>query len=254
MNSLKTNKMNTTQINNKHYIECDFVMLPTDVSNRYNCTQDLIVKCIKSWTPIEEDEKKVNTLSISKNWSTGVLEYYQPQHLYILSNDKIKEGDWIGYPNLKNWVPVQYLGGDLTGGEKKIIATTDTSLIIKGECRIRSGRMVEHYPTEKSLPQIPQIFIKQFINEYNKENIVNKGMVEFEQRYDDNGKTSLYAKNWSIKLNQNNEISILISSKQNEDEVKEFVNTNYSFFTEDTRKKMILGINSWINKNNLKTK
>lgn len=50
--------MNTTQINNKHYIECDVVMLPTDVSNRYNCTQDLIVKCIKSWTPIGEDEKK----------------------------------------------------------------------------------------------------------------------------------------------------------------------------------------------------
>jgi hypothetical protein len=45
------------------------------------------------------------------------------QHIYITNDEEIKEGDWIAYPNLKNWVPVKYLGGDLVGVEKKIILT-----------------------------------------------------------------------------------------------------------------------------------
>jgi hypothetical protein len=54
------------------------------------------------------------------------------QHIYITSDEEIKEGDWIGYPNLKNWIPVQYLHGDLIGSEKKIILTTDQELINYG--------------------------------------------------------------------------------------------------------------------------
>jgi hypothetical protein len=54
------------------------------------------------------------------------------QHIYITSNEEIKQGDWVGYPNLKNWVPVKYLGGDLNGTEKKIILTTDPDLIADG--------------------------------------------------------------------------------------------------------------------------
>jgi hypothetical protein len=53
-------------------------------------------------------------------------------HICITSNEEIKEGDWIGYLNLKKWVPVKYLGGDLIGSEKKIILTTDQYLISDG--------------------------------------------------------------------------------------------------------------------------
>jgi hypothetical protein len=53
-------------------------------------------------------------------------------NIYITSNEEIKEGDWIGYLNLKNWVPVQYLHGDFLGSEKKIILTTDQDLIADG--------------------------------------------------------------------------------------------------------------------------
>jgi hypothetical protein len=55
-----------------------------------------------------------------------------PQHIYITNSEEIKEGDWIGYLNLKKWVPVKYLGGDLIGSEKKIILTTDQDLIEDG--------------------------------------------------------------------------------------------------------------------------
>jgi hypothetical protein len=54
------------------------------------------------------------------------------QNIHITNDEEIKEGDWIAYPNLKNWVPVKYLGGDLVGVEKKIILTTDGDLIKDG--------------------------------------------------------------------------------------------------------------------------
>ena len=46
------------------------------------------------------------------------------EHYIVVDDSEIKEGDWIGFPNLKKFVPVQYLGGDLTGGEKKITHST----------------------------------------------------------------------------------------------------------------------------------
>ena len=57
---------------------------------------------------------------------------YIPHNIYITNDEEIKEGDYVGYTTLKNWVPVNYLGGDLTGGEKKIILTTDPDLIKDG--------------------------------------------------------------------------------------------------------------------------
>jgi hypothetical protein len=57
---------------------------------------------------------------------------YIPHNIYITNDEEIKEGDYVGYTTLKNWVPVKYLGGDLTGGEKKIILTTDPDLIKDG--------------------------------------------------------------------------------------------------------------------------
>jgi hypothetical protein len=54
------------------------------------------------------------------------------QNIYISNDEEIKEGDYIGYPTLNNWVPIKYLGGDLIGSEKKIILTTDQDLIKDG--------------------------------------------------------------------------------------------------------------------------
>ncbi len=42
------------------------------------------------------------------------------EYLVVVSADLIKSGDWIIYP-IKTTIPVQYLGGDLIGGEKKVI-------------------------------------------------------------------------------------------------------------------------------------
>ncbi len=45
-------------------------------------------------------------------------------HYIICDDSEIKKDDWIGYPNLKLFVPVQYLGGDLIGTEKRITYST----------------------------------------------------------------------------------------------------------------------------------
>ena len=86
------------------YKKVNVVMLPTNVSKRCNCTEGLIVKCIKSWTPIGEAPIEINKLFISKNWSKGVLYYYEAQHLYITSDEEIKKGDWF---ILNNCNPIQ---------------------------------------------------------------------------------------------------------------------------------------------------
>lgn len=136
---------------------CEVVILPCDVSKRWNSTEGLIVKCIKSWTPIGESPKETNKLSISKNWSKGVLDYYEAQHLYITSDDEIKEGDWaISTPSGKIYQVgnAEYANKDK---DKKIIASTDEYL---------------------RLPQPSKMFIDEFISEYNKGNIIKYVLVE----------------------------------------------------------------------------
>lgn len=147
--------------------KCQVVMLATDVSKRYNCTEGLIVKCIKEWEPCGELPEKINKLSISVNHSTGVLEYYQPQHLYILSDEEIKEGDWFlmnGCIERQCKFIENYLIVDTTEGRhhysvcKKIITSTDKSL---------------------NLPEPSTSFIQKYIEEYNKGNKIEDIMVEY---------------------------------------------------------------------------
>lgn len=97
-------------------------------------------------------------------------------HLYILSDDKIEEGDWFydflykvkQYNKTKKIIPASY--------SKKIIATTDTSLKIPGD---------DYDPRSKTgrewifLPEPSQSFIKVFIEEYNKGNVITDVMVGY---------------------------------------------------------------------------
>ena len=139
--------------------QCQVVMLPVNVSKRYNCTEELIVKCIKSWTPVGEAPKETNKLSVSKNWSTGVLDHYEPQHLYFTSDEEIKEGDWILdtrtgkiAQNINTYIK------KFNDAIKKIIASTDPYL---------------------ELPKPSNAFIEKYISEYNKGNILEKVLVEY---------------------------------------------------------------------------
>ena len=78
-------------------------------------------------------------------------------HLYVLSDDEIKEGDWCY--DLKNNCILQAKSSYEGMRIKKIIATTDTTL---------------------GLPQPSRQFIEKYIEEYNRGNIITDVLIEYE--------------------------------------------------------------------------
>jgi len=86
-------------------------------------------------------------------------DYIQPQHLYILSDDEIKEGDWI-YDGVINEVHKVFHDTSVIGQDRKIIATTDPKLIKElGYESIDLGKQVKYI----SLPQIAQSLVEYYV-------------------------------------------------------------------------------------------
>ncbi len=91
------------------------------------------------------------------------------QHLYFLSDEEIKEGDWC----ICDYSQVEKYSEPLAIHRyKKIIATTDSSLGVL----VKSGTGV----LQESLPQPFQSFIEKFIEKYNQGNPITEAMVECE--------------------------------------------------------------------------
>lgn len=95
---------------------------------------------------------------------------FQNQHLYILSDDEIKEGDYC-LDTINKEIIIAPLGGFKGKSIKKIIATTDTSLN-------HSLDIARPYPLVYS---IPTSFIETFIKSYNE----GKQLKELLVVYDD---------------------------------------------------------------------
>ena len=114
------------------------------------------------------------------------------QHLYILSDEEIKEGDWcimldsfgnvFSNPQQYNNPETQHLNKRL----RKIIATTDKSLsLIKDELSNEIGTNGEvtfdlGYNKTSLLPQPSHSFLEKYVEEYNKGNVIKEVMVEYE--------------------------------------------------------------------------
>jgi hypothetical protein len=108
-------------------------------------------------------------------------DYIGHHHLYIISDDEIKEGDWI-ITNIHNKIE-QVLNNQTSlkfyqKRAKKIIATTDTSLYIHQKETVSSPERVFY------LPQPSQQFIQKYIEEYNKGNVITDILVEYEIKFD----------------------------------------------------------------------
>lgn len=127
-------------------------------------------------------------------WWSGQNLYNKPpedysrgelNHLYFLSDEEIKEGDWcIMLDSFGNVFsnPQQYLGKAkghyINKGTRKIIATTDSSLTVEKV----DGFLSKDSPTGKLLdylPQPSQEFIEKYIEEYNKNNIITDVLIEY---------------------------------------------------------------------------
>ena len=160
-------------MDNKPHIKGNVIMLPTENES------SLWINC--------ENKLKIH---IKDRMCPGKQEF---QHLYITSNEKLNKDDWYCSPM---GIVSRYNGIEkLPSNWRKIIATTDTSLTIKGE---QEGENTWYNP----LPQLSQQFIEKYIEEYNKGNQINTVLVEITDSYLE----SDYK--FKLKLDSQNQITI----------------------------------------------
>lgn len=132
------------------------------------------------------------------------------QHLYVVSDEKIKEGDWFIYNNEiihRDKGAVDSIWKDAITNGKKVIATTDTALAktLKSSY-VQLGTRTEETRVAQ-LPQLPQSFIEQFIDEWNLGKPIRELEVEYEGEWDDHYQ-AYYADSISLKVNLDNTISV----------------------------------------------
>lgn len=143
------------QIGGKAYQKCEVVMLPTN-------DQTQIAKAHKSNYLIYADKP----MSDTQNNRAG----YTNQHLYILSSEEIKEGDWYMYCHFGEWIisnsretlknktnTLENLNKD--NYFKKVIATTDSSLVLKENI----SKSTEECWKYDSLPKPSDDFISKYV-------------------------------------------------------------------------------------------
>ena len=120
------------------------------------------------------------------------------KHLYTISDDEIKEGDWF----IQNGQLIRVLDRvksdknfnlhNLNNNTKglpvhlkpyKIIATTNPELwTTKDILTINQGRFDNHYPVEKvNVPKISLDFVNAYIKAYNKREQIKEVIVEYEK-------------------------------------------------------------------------
>ena len=98
------------------------------------------------------------------------------QHLYIISDDEIKEGNYYiidDIPELLKNNGLKFIDDYC----KKVIATTDTSLYTHQKETVSLPERVFY------LPHPSQQFIQKYIEEYNKGNVITAVLVDYEQDY-----------------------------------------------------------------------
>lgn len=135
---------------------------------------------------------------------------YQTNHLYILSEDEIKEGDWFvkirgfnGKPSLYKEKKAAFLNSEWLNSSDvndcfKVIASTDQSL---------------------ELPEPSKAFIEKYVDLYNKGQQIEEVNVEYELV---GHSTTLGIENWEPKVSSDNTITIRkIKDSYTRDEVVE---------------------------------
>ena len=159
----------------------EVVMLPTNQKVINTKEYQLLLSNSLFWTSKIEIKRYTEGwffLNNSSNTNSHAItvpnvEKFKHQHLYIISDDKIKLFDWV-YNNKENIVEqitskTQLIFVLEENKEnqtfKKIIATTDKTL---------------SQTSRTEIPQPSQQFIEKYIEEYNKGNMITDVLVEYE--------------------------------------------------------------------------
>ena len=195
---------------------------------------------------IEVCKKQLSDLNIGHLSYTPRLmhskEYFDTANLYITDDSEIRKGDLFidtESNTVEKWIMGYPFPHEFYDNCKKIIATTDTSLIInKGKSGI---------PWDEYLPQIPKQFIEYYISEYNAGRKIEQVDVEFEGE--------LYGGVYAIpKIYANNEISIkpveekMYSREEVVELIKDFTMSTHQLILNKNPQRHEI-INTWFKEN-----
>ena len=152
------------------------IMLPAEKAT--DCLG--LIKCIKDRKAMfPEDDCKIGDIGFGVNISEGVKEYWQKQHLYLISDEEIKECDWYYYNyNIFKCNSKQERDDCHRMKLKRVAATTDEYLHIK------TGVGATTIEELRDVPKIPESFIKAYIKAYNEDKIITEVDLEIEE-YDE---------------------------------------------------------------------
>lgn len=170
-----------TKLDGKFYKEHDVVMLPAEEAENCFITKQGVGSL---------------TLEYHRGYFTkAYLQYIYAKayHLYFLSHEEIKEGDWcilrsrelakctkVGVGGFRYFDDAsQCYGGNDMYLAKKIIATTDSELHPNMVTDTLFG-ITSTWQQEAGLPRPSNSFIEKFVTEWNKGNKIEKVLVEFQ--------------------------------------------------------------------------
>ena len=165
------------------------------------------------------------------------------QHLYIISDEQPKDGEW--YMNKFGRLSVKVIGDKSNEGDKKIVATTDK--LASGKC-MKERCLLHPCDGKCCVPQIPESFIQAYIKAYNEGKPITEVDLEIEVKFIGyyEGTTM---ENWDrvIKTRPDNTVIIHQSKMYSRDEVEKLL---IAFGNYPVNRNCQEWINDWI-KNNL---
>lgn len=136
------------------------------------------------------------------------------QHLYITSDEEIRESDWMINKNRDTLYQCDAIGvkHDLKNWNK-VVATTNSQLLVYCDSVV-GYKGLEEQEADRCfpLPQVDQSFISRYMSEYNKGNKIEKIEVEYE-KYDHDEEWSEIGGAYEtcrerLKINPDNTINI----------------------------------------------
>lgn len=162
----------------KQFQRSQVIMLPTEESNLS------INRSYKEYKIGVEVGKPYLTYSKTFKYFKSITDNScNPIHLYIISNAEIRKSEehiWY-YDNNFNKI-TKWRGESITYVNryfKKIIATTDNSLMTTISVPHVGGQSNRQMLDVVKIPQIPKTFIVKYIKKYNKGNIITDILVEY---------------------------------------------------------------------------
>ena len=139
--------------------------------------------------------------------------YDNGQHLYFLSDEEIREGDWYMNNNVLFRADDKFDEGNNPNqnkANKKMLATTDSSLIINDWLESKKNNLSGNYEQSNYLPQPSQDFIKAYIEAYNAGKPIEWIDVEYELKNATQIGAPIRKQDaiYGVKVNSKNEITI----------------------------------------------